>query len=156
MPNQSLLLISRFDLREAANGPAGERLIRKLARLTRQGYHLLSVASQPDDWTRKDAISRRSQPQPRSIRQRVSEAGGHLDGVYYIPRSVLTQKKNRLDSLRDIMSRFGMEPGNVYLLSSSKKLLKAAESLGINPLKVSRQAPLTKILSDLISESPVS
>ena len=153
MPKQPLLLISRYDLRDAAAGAAGERLIRKLARLTRQGYHLLSVASQPDDWSSSVAVSRRSQPETKSIRQRVSEAGGHFDGVYYIPRSVLTQKKNRLDSLRDIMIRFGAEPADVYLLSSGKKLLRAAESLGINPIMLSRKTPLDERLSDFISKA---
>lgn len=146
MAAQPLLLISRNDLREAAEGSGGDHLVRQLARLTRQGFHLLSVASQPDDWSGKDAVSRRSLPAGRSTRQRVTEAGGHLDGVYYIPRSMLTQKKKRLDALHDIMTRFSMEASNVYLLSSGSKLLGAAESLGIKTLKVGRKAPLTELL----------
>lgn len=153
MPSKPLLLISRSDLREAAEGDGGDRLVRLLARLTRQGFHLLSVASQPDDWSSKNAVSRRSQPVQRTLRQRVSEAGGQIDGVYYIPRSVLTQKKKRLDALQDIMSRFGMEPSRVYLLSSGRKLLNAADSLGMNTIRLGRDATLQKQLSTFISDT---
>ena len=153
MPGQPLLLISRGDLHEAAERTRGDRLVRLLARLTRQGYHLLSVASQPEDWSSKSAVSRRSQAAPRTLRERVSEAGGQIDGVYYIPRSVLTQKKKRLDALQDIMSRFGMQPSNVYLLSSGKKLLNAADSIGINTIKLGRQSSLSEQLSSFLTDS---
>jgi hypothetical protein len=41
----------------------------------------------------------------------------------------------------------------VYLLSSGKKLLRAAESLGINPIMLSRKTPLDERLSDFISKA---
>lgn len=150
MAGQPLLLISRTDMQRVSDSKNGDRLVRRLARLTRRGYHLLSLGSQPDDWSKNRAISSRSNPAPRTLRQKISEAGGHLDGVYYIPRSMLTQKKNRADALKDIMSRFGTGPASCYLMSSSKKLVKAANTQGMNAFRISDKSPLINQLTDLL------
>lgn len=146
MGSQNLLLISRSDLDNACEDPGGERVIRKLAKLTREGFQLLSVASQPDDWSKSRAVRRRSQPLPRGVRQRIAEAGGHLDGVYYIPRSMLTQKKKHEEALKDIMARFDSSKDRCFLMSGDKKLRSSAESLDIKTFKISKKGDLYELL----------
>jgi hypothetical protein len=150
---QNLLLISRSDLRSACEGPGGERVIRKLAKLTREGFQLLSVASQPDDWSKSRAMRRRSQPIPRGVRQRIAESGGHLDGVYYIPRSMLTQKKKHEEALRDIMARFDTSMDRCFLISGDKKLRASAESLDIKSFKISKKSDLYELLDQLYPDN---
>ena len=150
MAGQSLLLVSRANLLESCKGETGELLVRKLAKLTREGFQLLAVASQPDEWSKNRAITRRSQPAPRNLRQRIAESGGHLDGVYYIPRSVLTQKKKHEEALQDMMTRFGSEARQCFLVSGDRKLLASAEDLGINTFKISRSKSLIQRLDQLL------
>ncbi len=151
MNGQPLLLISRRDLLAAGDGPKGEALIRALSELSREGFHFVATASQPDEWSRNSAVSRRSNPEPKRIRDRLAEAGGVLDGVYYIPQSLLTQQTRREEALRDLLDRFATLPGNCYLASSNRKLLAAGSKLGINTRKISSKQPLEVILKELLT-----
>jgi hypothetical protein len=128
---QRLLLISRDDILGVSSGSRGDRLYRLLARLTRGDYQLLATAPQPEQWSREHGGPDDALLGPDSIRKRLSNAGGQIDGVYYVPRSLLTQKRNREDALRDMMKRYGVEPGDCYLFSSSRKFVEAAAGLGI-------------------------
>lgn len=134
-------MISRDDILRSADDKRGDPLYRALARLTRQGFQLLATASQPDDWTRAHGGPDDALLGPQSIRKRLADAGGQIDGIYYVPRSLFTQKRNREQALRDIMKRYAIEADNCYLLSSSGKFVEAAAELGIHatPLNQDRQ-----------------
>lgn len=153
MQTNGLLLISRRDILAAVQQPEGARLLRNLARLTHQGYSLLATASLPNEWSKNLAESRRGQPRQTGLRELIADAGGALSGVYYVPRSLMTQKTNREKSLKDMMNRFGAEPGNCYLYSSSRKFVQAAVGLGINAHFVCEEAPLNRQLRQLLGGS---
>ena len=149
MNRQSLLLISRKDLIDAFSRSDADQVIRMLAGLTQQGYQLVATANQPDEWSKNNAVSRRSKPGPKRLRDSLAEAGGVLDGVYYIPQSLLTQRTRREEALKDLMARFGLQAASCHLLSSNKKLISVAKSLGINSIKINDKkglhAPLTRL-----------
>lgn len=137
-----LLLISRDDiLAEAARGNS-EALFRRLASLTRQGIHLLATAPQPEEWTGEHGSPDDALLGPDSIRKRLADAGGKLDGVYYVRRSLLTQRRNRRDALNDILRRYGASPDRCVLLSSSRKFVQAGAVLGIQTVLLDRDHPL--------------
>jgi len=135
MASQLLLMISRDDILEVAHGPEQKELFRLLAWLTRHGFHLLSTAPMPDPGDSRERWLKGggdfSLVGPDSIRSKIDEAGGTLDGVYYVPRSLLTQHRNRINSLKDMMQRYSVAPDSSYLLSSSKKWVEAALELEI-------------------------
>ena len=141
--NQKLLLISRDTLLKALPGPSdhqanddSERLFRSLAGLSRRGYHLLLTAPEPERWvpTRgnvDDALNHQN-----ILMERARAAGGELEGVYYVPRSLLTQDRNREGALQDILKRYSLDAGSTTLVRSSAPFLKAAERLGLTVLEV--------------------
>ena len=140
---QKLLLISRDTLLEALNGsngdpksPASEQLFRALAGLSRHGYHLLLTAPEPDRWSPTrgnvdDALNSQS-----TLMENARAAGGEFDGIYYVPRSLLTQDRNREGALRDILKRYSLEPQAATLMSSSKPFVKAADRVGIKTVEI--------------------
>ena len=109
----------------------------------------MATANQPDEWTKNNAVSRRSKPGPKRLRDRLAEAGGVLDGVYYIPQSLLTQRTRREEALKDLMARFGLQADSCHLVSSNKKLISIAESLGINTYKINAKEGLQALLTSL-------
>ena len=135
MASQILLMISRADILEVAEGPEQKDLFRLLAWLTRHGFHLLATAPMPDQVDSKERWLKgggdASLVGPDSIRSRIDEAGGTLDGVYYVPHSFFSQNRNRTNSLMDMMQRYSVQPASSYLLSSSKKWVEAAQALEI-------------------------
>lgn len=150
MANQYLLLISRDDILEVASGKHGNRLFKTLARLTRGDFELLATAPQPDSWSNKHGGPDDALLGPNSIRRRLSESGGLLEGVYYVPRSLLTQKRNREQSLYDMMERYAVDPSHCFLYSSSGKFVKAALEIGINATHLGKAKPLLAELDKLI------
>lgn len=150
MNRQPLLLVSRRDFIEASDGPEGDFVIRTVAELTRTGFHFVATASQPDEWSRNNAVSKRSRPGPKKIRDRLADAGGILDGVYYIPQSLLTQQTRREEALTDLLDRFATMAVDCYLASSNRKLISAASKLGINTLKISQKQSLGDHLDALL------
>ena len=146
MQKQPLLLISRKDILAASQQPDGRRVIQLLAKLTRQGYQLVATASLSKEWTKNLAISKRSAPIPKGVRQIISEAGGTMDGVYYVPQSLLTQRANRETALKDILSRFGTPPAECYLFSSSRKFVAAARRLNIKAFDIDNKNTLDSLL----------
>lgn len=149
MSRQSLLLVSRRDLLAACSGPEADRVIRTLAGLTQQGFQFVATANQPNEWSKNKAVSKRSKIGPRRLRDRLAEAGGVLDGVYYIPQSLLTQRTKRSEALRDLMDRFGLNPESCYLLSSNKKLIAVAKNLGINTYIINEKQGIMDLLKQL-------
>ena len=149
MGRQHLLLISRRDLVEATSGTGADRTLRALASLTRRGVHFVATASQPEEWSRSQAESKRSKPGPKRLRDRLGESGGVLDGVYYIPNSLLTQKARREEAIRDLSARFGIPAGDCFLYSSNRKFLAAASGLGVNVEKINESRPLCELLEAL-------
>jgi hypothetical protein len=144
-----LLLISRDNILPVMDSESGEQTFRLLASLTRHGYHLLATAPQPDQWKGKRDSPDNALLGPNSIRMRLSDAGGVLDGVYYVRRSMLTQKRNRVDALLDILQRYAAKPEDATLLSSSRSFVKAARQIGLNATQLNRHQDLVVKLSQL-------
>lgn len=131
-PGYPLLILSRDVLLRAEASAASSALFRALANLTRKGHHLLLTAPEPDKWfPTRGSVDNVLTAQSR-LQAAIQECGGDLDGVYYVPRSLFTQDRNRRGALEDIMRRFGVKPENTFLVSNSAPFLKAAESLGID------------------------
>jgi len=147
-------MISRDDLLEVAASRQGERLFRSLGRLTRSGYQLLATAPQPEEWTKKHGGPDDALLGPESLRKRLADAGGVLDGVYYVPRSLFTQKRNREKALQDMMKRYALPPKQCFLYSSSRSFVVAAQALGINATYLGEERELLPELKDLIKNLP--
>jgi hypothetical protein len=145
-------LISRDDVLRDAEGEDGELLFRTLARLTRMGFHFLATAPQPDDWSRSHGGPDDALLGPQSIRNRLNDVGGAIDGIYYVPRSLFTQKRNREQALRDIMQRYAIEPGRTYLFSSSLKFVEVAQELGVKSIPLEKNHQLLQELMSLLKE----
>jgi len=146
-------MISRDDILALGTGRQGDRLFRLLARLTRLGFQFLATAPQPDDWSRDHGGPDDALLGPESIRRRLGDAGGTMDGVYYVPRSLFTQRRNREEALRDIMTRYAIAPGRCLLFSSSRKFVEAAASLGIAATALSADRPLMPELKRLLKQT---
>ncbi|MDZ4728403.1 MAG: hypothetical protein SH820_00430 [Xanthomonadales bacterium] len=147
-----LLLISRDDIlavMKEADVSNADRVFRLLATLTRQGYHLLATAPQPEQWAGEHGSPDDALLGPDSIRRRLSDAGGKLDGVYYLRRSLLTQRRNREDALEDILRRYGVIAENCILISSSKKFLASARGLSFQTRQLGRDGSLLETLQPL-------
>lgn len=149
MPNTRLLLISRDDILAATGTDEGDKAFRLMAALTRQGYHLLATAPQPETWKGEHGSPDDALLGPSSIRRRISDAGGTLDGVYYVRRSLLTQKRNRMAALQDILDRYKARADHTILLSSSKEFVKAAKRLGLQATYLTSDTQLVEELADL-------
>ena len=147
-----LLLVSRDDILKVVTGEHDTRLFRTLARFTHQGYHLLATAPQPDRWSSSHGGPDDTLLGPGSIRERLANAGGVLDGVYYVQRSLLTQKRNRVQALRDILQRYAVNPDHCHLFSSSRKFVEVARELGIHATRLRRECSLTTELKTLLQE----
>jgi len=150
MAEQRLLMISRDDILGTGAGKQGERLYRTLGRLTRAGFQLLATAPQPEDWSRTHGGPDDALLGPESIRSRLTAAGGVLDGIYYVPRSLFTQKRNREAALADIMKRYGIGPADCHLLSSSRKFVEAAAAMGMHAAVLSDEKHLLQKLRQLL------
>ncbi len=153
MTTQALLLVSRKDILEVGGGPQQKELFRLLAWLTRHGFHLLATAPMPDHGNSRESWLKgggdASLVGPESIRSRINEAGGTLDGVYYVPRSLLMQHRNRVSSLRDMMQRYSVDPSATYLFSSSRKWVEAAQGLDIRAACLDDSTQLIARLAEL-------
>jgi len=147
MATPHLLLISRDDILAYDEKPSGQELYRLLGRLTRQGFRLLSTAPQPEQWYNcgDDVLLG-----PHSIRKQLAEAGGTLDGVYFIPRSSFTQRRKREESLQDILERYKVQADQCYLFSSSRKFVRAASGMGIHATRLHTDRNLLESLKSLI------
>lgn len=152
MPDQRLLMISRDDILEVGAAKQGDRLFRTLARLTRLGFQLLATAPQPDDWSREHGGPDDALLGPDSIRKRLADAGGTIDGIYYVPKSLFTQKRNREAALRDIMKRYAIRPAQCRLFSSSRKFVDAALDLGIDATALDDGKQLMQELKTLLKQ----
>lgn len=150
---QKLLLISRDDILSVMKEDAAGRVFRLLATLTRQGYHLLATAPQPEQWTGEHGSPDDALLGPDSIRKRLADAGGKLDGVYYLRRSLLTQRRNREDALHDILLRYGVRAENCLLISSRRKFLAAAHDLGFLTRPLDQETGLQQVLEDLATKA---
>ncbi len=146
---QKLLLISRDDILAVMKEEAAERVFRLLAILTRQGYHLLATAPQPENWSGEHGSPDDALLGPDSIRKRLADAGGKLDGVYYLRRSLLTQRRNREDALQDILRRYGVRAENCILISSRRKFIASARGLGFETRSLQSEMSLQETLERL-------
>ena len=143
-------MISRADFTRVEGSREQRKLMRSLARLSRQGYSVLATAPQPDQWSGKQDGPDDALIGTDSIRNRLADAGGLLDGIYYVPRSLMTQRRNRQEALNDIMARYSIEPKNIYLFSSSRRWAEMADSMGMNASYLDGKVPLTEQLQALL------
>ncbi len=150
MQGNRLLLISRDDLLDIMRSDVGDRAFRLLATLTRHGFHLLATAPQPDQWTGEHGSPDDALLGPNSVRKRLSDAGGVLGGVYYVRRSMLTQKRNRADALEDILKRYNAEPAETVLLNSKRNWVKAAKKMGLQASLLHGETDLLEQLIELV------
>ncbi len=136
-PEHRLLLISRDDI-QAAYARQGASVYQLIAWFSRHRFLILATARQPDRWLpdsdRVDAALLGSD----SIRSQLNDAGGNLDGVYYVRKSLLTQRRNREEALTDILNRYALKSDHCHLLSGSGKFVQAALSLGIRAKHLTR------------------
>ena len=149
---QRLLLVSRDDILKVVAGGHDTRLFRTLARFTHRGYHLLATAPQPDRWSSSHGGPDNTLLGPGSIRERLEEAGDVLGGVYYVQRSLLTQKRNRVQALQDILQRYAVTPDHCHLFSSRRKFVEVAGELGIHATRLRKECSLTTELKTLLQE----
>ena len=154
MQSTRLLLISRDDILAAMGTADSDKAFRLMAALTRQGYHLLATAPQPEAWKGEHGSPDDALLGPHSIRRRISDAGGVLDGVYYVRRSLLTQKRNREAALNDILDRYKARADHTVLLSSSRNFVKAANRLGLQAPLLVGEHQLVQELFDLNAVRP--
>ena len=150
---QKLLLISRDDILAVMKEGAAERVFRLLAILTRQGHHLLATAPQPEHWSGEHGSPDDALLGPGSIRKRLADAGGKLDGVYYLRRSLLTQRRDREDALKDILRRYGARAQNCMLISSRRKFIAAAHDLGFLTRPLNQQTGLQETLEEIAAKA---
>jgi hypothetical protein len=146
------LLISRDNLLSVMQQSNAARVFRLLARLTRGRVHLLLTAPEPDHWfPTRGRVDHALQDQGQ-LSQRINEAGGDLDGVYYVPRSLFTQDHNREQALRDILARYAARESHTLLVSASSPFLKAAHMLGIETREVGENEAGALQLEALLTE----
>ena len=153
MSEPRLLLISRDDILGITSEKEVSKLFRRLARLTRSGYQLLATAPQPEEWTREHGGPDDALLGPESIRKRLADFGGTLEGVYYVPRSLLTQRRNREEALSDMMDRYSIDPSRCLLYSSSRKFVDAAKDLGIQASYLGDELNLVEELRKLLRDT---
>ena len=152
--NKKLLIISRDALLDKLQEASSDHVFRALASLSRRGFHLLLTAPEPDRWVPTRRSVDEALNAQRTLLERSRTAGVEFEGVYYVPRSLLTQDRNREGALRDILKRFSVEPGGAILISSSSPFLKAAARVGIATseiaLKGKRRKKLLSVLNEMI------
>ena len=151
-PERKLLLISRDDI-YAADTRLGKRVYRLLGWFSRHGYHLLATAPQADRWLPDSKAVDSALIGPDSIRDQINDAGGNLDGVYYVRKSLLTQRRNREEALTDILERYALKADHCYLLSGSGKFVQAALGLGIRSTHLTRDTTLEGVLKSMKNEA---
>jgi hypothetical protein len=151
-----LLVISRDDILAAMESDSSGKVLRLLAALTRQGYHLLAAAPQPTQWNGEHGNPDDALLGPNSIRKRLAALGGVLDGVYYVRRSMLTKKRNREDALLEILQRYSAKPEHVQLFSSKRNFAKAAHKMGLQTTRLGPENDLATELDRLAEERLVT
>lgn len=131
-----LLIISRDLLLDVWKRPSADYIFRQLANLNRRGVHILLTAPAPDNWVPTRGSMDSALEGQAKIKEKLQLSGGDIDGVYYIARSLLTQDRNRVGALKDILRRYGLKPDEACLLSGSKPFIKVAIRLGVPTLDV--------------------
>lgn len=121
----------------ASDGEQSSEIYRALAALSRRGHRLLLTAPEPDRWvpTRKTVDG--ALDTQRDITGTARTEGADIEGVYYVPRSLLTQDRNREGALKDILTRYAASAEETALISSSGPFIRAARRLGIDAVEVS-------------------
>lgn len=131
-----LLIISRDTLLDAQKEATSKKLFRTLAQISRRGIHILLSAPEPERWVPTRGNVDSALNQQNELMKLTNEAGGGIEGVYYVPRSLLTQDRNREGALKDILKRYSVLAGHSVLFSSSTPFIKAAERMGISSQKI--------------------
>lgn len=155
-PSKQLLIISRDTLLEAERAPLGPRIFRLVASISRRGIHVLLTAPEPDHWIPTRGRVDKALADQGRLQQALHEAGGNLDGVYYVPKSLFTQDRNREGALQDIINRYELPIESALLVSASEPFLRAAERLALEireiPPGPEGVAVLLEALTSLLEE----
>jgi len=130
-PGKQLLIISRDTLLDAERTSLGPRIFRLVASISRRGIHVLLTAPEPDHWIPTRGRVDKALADQGRLQRALHEAGGNLDGVYYVPKSLFTQDRNREAALQDIVARYELPIENALLISGSEPFLRAAERLAL-------------------------
>jgi hypothetical protein len=133
-----LLIISRDALLDQEKSEGSEDVYRLLAYFTRRGIQVLLTAPEPDHWVPTRGMVDDALDSQQRLQQRIRSAGGEFEGVYYVPRSLLTQNRNREGALQDILERYSISSRQAMLISGSIPFLKAASRLGIQTHEIVR------------------
>lgn len=149
-PHKALLIISRDALLASLEEGQAEKMFRLLAGLTRQGHRIILTAPEPDRWVPTRRKVDQALVDQQALMKGARAAGGDLDGVYYVPRSLLTQDRNRSGALRDILARYGEDAATATLISSSTPFLKAAKGLGLETRAVAPPGKAGDSLADIL------
>ena len=152
IPGNQLLIISRDTLLEAEKQASADQVFRLLANLNRKGRHLLLTAPEPDQWLPTRGSVDNALANQGRLQEKIQASGGDLEGVYYVPRSLLTQNRARVVALKDILLRYASTNDEAVLISSSTPFLKAAKSLGIETRKVNKNNNGSTNLEALLEE----
>lgn len=138
-----LVIISRNSLTAALDEDQSMEIFRALAGLSRRGHRIILTAPAPDRWvpTRKTVDG--ALESQRDLTQKARMEGADIEGVYYVPRSLLTQDRNREGALKDILARYRVSADRVTLISGSAPFLKAASRLSIETVDVSEDVAST-------------
>ena len=136
LTESKLLIISRDTLLDVLNDSSSDKVFRILASLSRRGLHILLSAPEPERWVPTRGNVDSALNSQNMLMKLANEAGGTLEGVYYVPRSLLTQDRNREGALKDILKRYSVLPGKTVLISSSAPFIKAANRLGITSYEI--------------------
>jgi hypothetical protein len=131
-----LLIISRDSLLAAMQETSSGAIFRTLAGMSRKGLHILLSAPEPDRWVPTRGNVDNALNSQKMLMKRAIESGCELEGVYYVPRSLLTQDRNRFGALNDIVKRFSVQAEETVLISSSTPFIKAALRLGIEAFEI--------------------
>jgi hypothetical protein len=131
-----LLIISRDTLLDTIDLPAADKIFRVLAGVSRRGLHVLISAPEPERWVPTRGNVDNALHSQNIIMKRAAEAGGGIEGVYYVPRSLFTQDRNREGALRDIIKRYSVKAKETVLISSSTPFIKAALRLDIRSFEI--------------------
>ncbi len=131
-----LLIISRDTLLDVLNEPASAKIFRSMAGLSRRGLHVLLSAAEPDRWVPTRGNVDSALNSQKILMEKANEAGGGIEGVYYVPRSLLTQDRNREGAIQDILKRYSVQAEETILISSNSPFIKAAIRSGISTYQI--------------------
>ena len=139
MARQAPLLVQRDLLLDAQQVPLAAPMD-CLLKVMRSQRPVWLVAEQPGSWR----PTRRSVDQDLDLQQRLQQiarrAGASFDGVLYLPAGLFTRRRNRLDLVEDLASRYDCPAADLTLIARDAVLLETMVLAGGRALCVDGDA----------------